>query len=158
MSEWAVFLIDGFATGTSSVNGINVILINHQFQCPSNNITNAIKIVNNFDDSILNEGYTISIAKSISEAISINSNGRALGTWPEEAQRLAFEKISEVGELNHIKYGATLLLLNNVKAKTISRIHMPDGTDGLNCLKCDEYYPYVEQNCDEGFICRKHQM
>lgn len=34
-----------------------------------------------------------------------------------------------------------------------NRIIMPDGTDGLNCFKCEKYHPYVEANNDKGYIC-----
>lgn len=37
------------------------------------------------------------------------------------------------------------------------RVHMPDGTDGLNCVQCGSYYPYVEPNSDDGYICFKHR-
>lgn len=33
------------------------------------------------------------------------------------------------------------------------RILMPDGSDGLNCLQCGKYYPWVNANSDKGYRC-----
>lgn len=35
----------------------------------------------------------------------------------------------------------------------MKRINMPDGTDGLICLKCANYFPWVESNCVQGYLC-----
>lgn len=35
---------------------------------------------------------------------------------------------------------------------------MPDGTSGYLCIKCKEYYPYVEANCKDGYICRECRL
>lgn len=40
----------------------------------------------------------------------------------------------------------------------VPRIKMPDGSDGLNCLKCGEYYPWVEPNHSSGYVCKKHRV
>lgn len=35
----------------------------------------------------------------------------------------------------------------------LPRVQMPDGSDGLICLGCQTYSPWVVSNCTEGFKC-----
>lgn len=45
------------------------------------------------------------------------------------------------------------LFLDDEEPSKNKRIFMPDGTDGLNCVSCGNYFPYVLENCSNGYKC-----
>ena len=54
----------------------------------------------------------------------------------------SFTKLGDIAEFIELRGG---------------RVYMPDGSDGMLCDKCGDYYPYVEPNTnDDTFICPKH--
>jgi len=64
---------------------------------------------------------------------------------------------------NYNNYGPNTLLntlqtiaqieKHEAKKFDVKRFIAPDGTDGLMCLGCQVYYPYVEPNCSVGYNC-----
>lgn len=147
---WTAFIIEGWNTGKDAKNGSDVILVHHNMSdSPAN-------IVNQYNSNICSECYTVSEGDDICKALSANRNVPPHG-WAESAQKCAIEKMAESKEFA-IHYGRMLILRQYIESQVaqIKRVIM-SGIDGLLCVECNEFCAYVEPNCDEGYICRKHK-
>lgn len=65
--------------------------------------------------------------------------------------------IMEQKILEYLAFIGLKLYCPNKTTKDDQRVVMPNGVDGYICVKCNEFYSYVESNQPDGsYICRSH--
>lgn len=136
---WTSCIADCLTEGQDTSHGINMVVSQVSKE---DTIIKLLKVDSSFFES---DSYKWGEGDSIYSALNSNPNKAPDENWVKSISDLVDQYISKYHE-QMIRFGHCLIL-------RMDRISMPDGTDGMKCIQCGDYYPYVEPNSDNGYIC-----
>ena len=148
--RWAALLGDNPAYYTD-----HAILLVENVKGISDAINKVKKELGNY--SLAERNAIVSTSNTISRALQINAHYRFLAPDTNYADNIEHIVNTFVGDksIPIARRGMLTILWDNSSAMIShnNRVTMPNGQDGLNCINCTNFYPYVEPNQGENYIC-----